>query len=153
MSPWVRGALILMLLGICGLEGLIRVSRDARATLILDGPPALAELSPLPMDDAAQQVLSSPEGAEVLTHLTHDDIARGIWALSQLSEAHPLALSPAQRSALQGPLKAGAHLRLNLETQRDEARRSRRQMVQAYHRVYRGLDMDTVAAIGKERAP
>ena len=153
MSPWVRAIVALMLVGIIGLQFHIASTRPYRGTLFVQSPPASLPAQAQPIDAAAAEILASPEGARVLTHLTHDDVARGIWALAQLPNDNGLALTPAQRASLKPPLDSGATLRASLADQRDAAREAQGQLVSVHYRLIHFLGQDALRAAGKERTP
>lgn len=135
MSQWFRVTVVALLLGVGAIQHVIASARPHRATLIVQQPPLQPTGQTLPADSATGAVLAHPGGAQVLSHLTQDDVARGVWALSQLPDDHTLSLSTTQRTELLSTLTSGAALRASLDTQRDSARRTRWQLVGLHHRL------------------
>ena len=116
MSQWFRVTVVVLLLGVGAIQHVVASARPHRATLIVQQPPAHPTGPLLPADSATGAVLAHPGGAQVLSQLTQDDVARGVWALSQLSDDHTLSLSSTQKAELHSTLTSGAALRASLDT-------------------------------------
>ncbi len=138
MTHWFRAAVLLILVSIVGAQQLIASARTGRTTMVI-APPVAAAPQPIAASPATQTILLETGGAEFLSHMTPDDVARGLWALSQLPSEHALALTETQRLSVQPRLESGAKLRHTLETHRDEARRTQGAISSGQMRVIRAM--------------
>ena len=147
MDGAVRVVILMLSLSLCVLQRHVLTGRERVRTVVVDGPSGRPDLPAVPLGAAGEVVASSPGGVALLERMTHDDIARGVWALADESAESEIGLSQAQASGLQQCAKDGQRLRVELESLRSHAATHRMQRLIIMGEVARLLGPDRIAAL------
>ena len=133
MDLVARVMIVVGCLVICVVQGLVLSGRDRVHTVVLDGPPARPKQQSVALGAPGQALHATADGGFLMLRMTHDDIARGVWALAEEPAESEIGLSPAQLSGLQGHAEDGHRLRAQMESLRAHAvvHRSARMLLMA----------------------
>ena len=151
MGGVARVVILLSCFAICAVQGIVLAGREQVHKVVVDGPSARPMSPPVALGAPGLALASASGGGFLMERMTHDDIARGVWALAEEPAESEIGLSPAQVSGLQGHARDGLRLRVEMESLRAHAAVHRNKRLVLMAEVARLLGPQRVGALEGRR--